>query len=121
MVPGAGRAELAGTTWSVASVDGVAPAGTAPVLVFDALGRSVTLTADCGSVKGSFGMDSDRAALFLDLPSAPPDGCRGDLAARDAALLAALAGVDRWRYESPTEISLHGTHEVRLRRSDPGG
>lgn len=121
MVPGAGGAALAGSTWSVVSVDGMAPSGTAPVLAFDALGRSVTLTTDCGAAKGSFGMDMDRAALFLDLPSAPPIGCAGDLASRDVALLAALAGVDRWRYESTTEITFHGTHEIRLRRSDPGG
>ena len=121
MVPGAGRAELAGSTWSVVSVDGVAPVGTAPALEFDSLGRSVTLTTDCGTLRGSFGMDTDRASLFIDLPKPPPGGCDTALAEHDVALLDALATTDRWSYTSSTEVTFQGDHEVRLRRSDGGG
>ena len=120
MVPGAGRAELAGSTWTVVSVDEVAPVGRAPALEFDSLGRSVTLTTECGTLKGSFGMDTDRATLFIDLPKPPSGGCDPALAEHDVALLEALATTDRWSYASSTEITFHGAHEVRLRRSDGG-
>ncbi len=122
MVPGAGRAELAGSAWTVVSVDGVAPVGTPAVLEFDSLGRSVALTTDCGTLRGSFGMDTDRATLFIDLPKSPAGGgCDAALAEHDVPLLEALATTDRWSYASSSEVTFHGDHEVRLRRSGGGG
>ena len=84
--------QLAGTRWSVDSVDGVRVVGDPPILAFDPVADTVVLSAACGSVEGAYGLDPDRAAIFFDLPTSPVADCEATRAARDRPLLEALTG-----------------------------
>ena len=111
------------TSWEVVSIDGEpVEAGPPPTVTFgDAtespkvFDRIVVWTA-CGQVRLATRTDSDSDWIeFHDLGD-PRSVCPASTAADHERLIAALLAVDGWSLQSDNEVTMHGGHEIRLRR-----
>lgn len=109
--------ELAGTLWDVISIDGDAVEVAASIQFVDRY--DVILIDPCGSLTGTYGIDTDGDYIELFFVESQPVACRGGAEAQHGVLVDALRSVQSWAIISEEEIELRGTSAIRLSATLP--
>lgn len=114
--------QLYGTSWEVISIGDtpLRPQMSISLHVgsttdFD--GTPIRIRTGCRTLTLGAVWDSSGAAISFELSPALEAPCAPDLAQTDRAFFAALAAVESWSVESDQEITLHGSQDLRLRRT----
>ena len=109
--------ELAGTSWTVIEVSGVRTREhDRPTITF-AGPQTMRLSTRCGTVNGTYALDTDGSALSITLQG-PPDPCPEDAAREINAVVSAVQRVSSWSVKSERIIELHGAEDLVLERQD---
>jgi hypothetical protein len=122
-VPPGGQIDLVGTSWTVASIGGIAPA---PETITISIGlptdpahsATALIQTPCRTVSLLMGWNPDGDDIWLQQPDPQSLSCPADQAKEDAEFFAAWALVERWSVESSDAITFHGQQDISLRRLD---
>lgn len=99
--------ELAGTTWSIGSVDNRPLAAPVPTITFDDGDTPGRLNLSCGELQVDVFRDTDGDGMHVYLPN-EPNACTGKATQQDVEAMEALATVDHWSREGDGQITLQG-------------
>jgi len=111
---GPGPASLAGTSWTIAEVDGAAPvAGSSPSLDFDANGRA-SGDASCNRLTGGYAQDG--AKLTFSQIATTRRACPPPIGEQEAKVLKILEGASGFEMSGPDLLISGSAGRLRLSR-----
>jgi hypothetical protein len=111
--------ELAGTTWTVATVGGQAlpkDLGAGMALDQPRLGW-VTVETGCRRLEVPFAYDTDGDALSFDLSAIDAGGCTGEAKEVDEAIIENLRTAMSWRLIGDASIEIVGANRMAMTRA----
>ena len=108
-----GTGELAGTSWTATSIDGVDTIAQARPTIRFAPDGTVGGSSGCNQFSGPYRIDGE--TISIGQLASTQIGCDEERMAQEAAFLGALGGATTWSRTGAGELELSGTGRVVLR------